>query len=148
MLEKFNAFYKFGTIIKQKAALYTLAIVFTISICNFLMGTDTVQILHLLEAFVISFIGALIEYAFFHDYENLTPSRRRQYTFIWFILLNVLAIGSANLFNWYVGVPMWGIALLLFILESGLLALRYSIYVINALDTKVLNEDLKHFQNN
>lgn len=146
MLNEFNRFYKFGTIVKQKAALFTIAILFTLCVYNLWLGIDTIQIIHAIQAFIISGIVAFIEYGLFHNYEDLNSSCKKKNTLIWFVVANFIFIGSAVLFNWYSNIPVWGSVVLLFILESGLIALRYSIYVMNELDSKALNKNLKTYQ--
>lgn len=145
-MEMFNKFYRFGSEIKPKASLYCLGIVFFISIVNFLFGTTTISIFTLLQSFFISLLVSLIEYFFFHNYEGLSKKKKKTNTIIWTILTNIIVISAAVLFSWFPTLPLWGTLFLVLILEFSIVAIRYSIYVVNLLDTKDLNFKLQKFQ--
>ncbi|GAA0070894.1 hypothetical protein UT300003_24180 [Clostridium sardiniense] len=147
MIRNFNDFYKLGTTIKLKASLYTIGILFFVCICNLFLGSTSVNIFNIFEIFIVSFIVAIIEFACFYNYDDLDKRTQNRNTAVWALLANILFISSAFIFNWFVGITPWAAFLLLFILEAGLIALRYSIYVITKADTKNLNEGLKKFQN-
>lgn len=146
MIRNFNNFYKLGTTIKLKASLYTIGILFFVCICNLFLGNTSVNIFNIFEIFIVSFIVAIIEFACFYNYDDLDKKTRNRNTAIWAISANILFISSAFIFNWFIGIKPWAVFLLLLVLEGGLLALRYSIYLINKADTKSLNEGLKKFQ--
>ncbi|MGL5150832.1 MAG: hypothetical protein ACRC7N_09720 [Clostridium sp.] len=146
-MEMFNKFYRFGSEIKPKASLYCLGIVFFIAIVNLFFGTTTISIFTLFETFIIAFLVALIEYYFFHNYDELSKEKKKTNTALWAILSNIIIISSAVVFSWFPSLPLWGNLLLIFVLECAVVAMRYSIYVVNLVDTKDLNSKLERFKN-
>ncbi|MGL5380270.1 hypothetical protein [Clostridium sp.] len=145
-MEMFNKFYRFGSEVKPKASLYSLGIVFFIAIVNLIFGITTISIFTLLETFIISLLIALLEYYFFHNYEDLSRKKNKTNTIIWAILSNLIVISSAVIFSWFPILPLLGNILLIIILNISIVAMRYSIYVVNLVDTKNLNSKLQKFQ--
>lgn len=145
-MNTFNKFYKFGSEVKPKAALYCFGIVFFIAIANLCFDILTVDILTLLQVFIVSMIVAIIEYISFNNYDELSNEKKKINTIIWAILTNIIIIVSAIMFKWFPPLPLWAVLGALFILEAGIIAMRYSIYVVNIADTKDLNIKLKKFQ--
>ncbi|MEG0708535.1 MAG: hypothetical protein RR427_12080, partial [Cellulosilyticaceae bacterium] len=82
----------------------------------------------------------------FKNYDELPKERKKTNTIIWAILANILIILSSTLFKWFPPLPLWGIIILLIVLECALIAMRYSIYIVNLSDTKALNNKLQKFQ--
>ena len=67
-------------------------------------------------------------------------------TAVWAVLGNVIFIGCAWGLGWFPGVPVWGAALLLALLEAGLLAMWYALWLELQADTRRLNDSLRRFQ--
>lgn len=145
-MNMFNKFYKYGSEIKAKAALYCLAIVFFISIANLCSGIITVNIITLLQAFIASGIVAIVEHLSFRNYDELSSEKKKTNTAIWAIVTNVIFIGSSVVFAWFPALPVWAIVVLLIVLEGGIIAMRYMIYIVNVADTLDLNKKLQKYQ--
>lgn len=145
-MNMFNKFYRFGSELKPKASLYCLGIVFFICITNLFFHITTVDILTLLETFVVSLIVAFIEYFYFNSYDELSKENKKTNTIIWAILTNIIIVLSAILFKWFPPLPLWAVITLLVVLECAIVAMRYSIYIVNLADTKDLNSRLKKYQ--
>ena len=144
----FNKFYKFGSDVKPKASLYSLALVLFISVANLFNGIVYVKILTLLECFFIALVIALIEYFLFNNYDELSKEKKTSNTIIWAILTNIIVITSSVIFNLFPPLPLWGYIILIAVLEISLIAMKYSIYVVNLSDTEDLNNKLKKYQKN
>lgn len=98
-----------------------------------------VKILTLVECFFISLAIALVEYCLFNNYDELSKEKKTSNTIVWAILTNIIVIASSIIFNLFPPLPIWGYALLVIVLEISLIAMRYSIYVVNLSDTEELN---------
>jgi hypothetical protein len=142
----FNKFYRFGSDVKPKASLYCLGIVFFISIINLCFDITMISILTLFQTFIVSLSVALIEYFSFNNYDVLSKEKKRTNTIIWAILTNIIIISSSIIFKWFSPLPLWAVIVLLIILEGSIIAMRYSIYIVNLTDTKNLNTKLKKYQ--
>lgn len=147
-MDIFNKFYKFGSEVKPKASLYCLGIVFFISIVNLCFNVTTINILTLVQTFIISLIVSLIEYFCFNNYDELSKEKKKTNTIIWAILTNIIIISSSIIFKWFPPLSLWAIITLLVILECSIIAMRYSIYIVNLSDTKDLNNNLKKYKKN
>lgn len=135
----FNKFYKFSSDVKPKASLYSLALVLFISIANLFNRIVYVKILTLVECFFISLAIALVEYCLFNNYDELSKEKKTSNTIVWAILTNIIVIVSSIIFNLFPPLPIWGYVILVIVLEISLIAMRYSIYVVNLSDTEELN---------
>lgn len=142
----FNKFYKFGSDVKPKASLYSLALVLFISITNLFNRIVYVKILTLVECFFIALAVALIEYFLFNNYDELSKEKKTSNTIVWAILTNIILIASSIIFNLFPPLPIWGYVILVIVLQISLIAMRYSIYVVNLSDTEELNNKLKKYQ--
>ncbi|WP_053955023.1 hypothetical protein [Inediibacterium massiliense] len=145
-MNMFNRFYRFGSVVKPKASLYCLGIVFFISITNLCFDITTIHILTLLQTFVVSMVIALIEYFSFNNYDELSKEKKKTNTIIWAILTNIIIVSSSIIFKWFPTLPLWTIIVLFIILEISIISMRYSIYIINLADTKDLNSKLQKYQ--
>ncbi|NEU03723.1 hypothetical protein [Clostridium senegalense] len=145
-MNTFNKFYKFGSQVKPKMALYSLGIVFFISVVNLIKGVTTVSIFTLLETCIVAFIVALIEHFSFKNYDILSKDKKRKNTILWTVVTNILIVGAAIIFKWFPIIEPWLGVLLFIILQCAIIAMRYSIYVMNLVDTNDLNNKLKKYQ--
>lgn len=144
----FNKIYKFGSTIKPKASLYCLGIIFFIGFSNLCFSISTIDILTLVQCFLISLLIAVIEYIYFDNYDELSPKKKKRNTINWAILTNIFIISSSVLFKWFPPLPLWATIVLLIALQLAIVAMRYSIYIVNLSDTTDLNNKLKKYQDN
>lgn len=142
----FNKFYRFGSEIKPKAALYSWGIIFFIALANLYKGNSLISILTLVETFMVAFLVALVEYFAFKNYEVVSIGIRKRNTIIWALLTNVIIIGFSIIFSWFPDLTIFIKIILLLVLQCGIVAMRYSIYVVNMVDSKELNSALENFQ--
>ncbi len=141
-----NDLLKFSSDVKPRASLYCVAILFLVCMLNLVFGLDSVSVYFILQVMIVSVIIALIEYALFHHYDELSQSKKTTSTIIWALSINVLIILSAVIFNWVGHFPIYVRLLLIMIMEIGLVFVRYTFYLQNLYDTKALNEKLKKYQ--
>ena len=62
------------------------------------------------------------------------------------VCANVLYIGSALVFGWFPGVPLWGNIVLVAMLEVSLWAIWFGEQVARWRDTRALSRSLRKFQ--
>ena len=62
------------------------------------------------------------------------------------VLSNIIIIFSAVIFDWFPSITVSVSVLLLVILEISIIAMRYSIYIVNLTDTNDLNAKLQKYQ--
>lgn len=145
-MELFNRFYLWGADAKYRMGMYTAALVFFKAIVNALMGEFSVASLTMLEMLLASFAFACAETVIFPTGKNWAGEGSARRTALWAVLANVIYIGCSLVFHWFSGIPVWGGALLILILELGLLAMWYALWLEIRLDTKALNKGLHQFQ--
>lgn len=145
-MEQFNHFYLWGLDTKYRMGLYTVAVVFYKGIVNALMGNFTVDSLIILEITLVSFVFACIETAIFPVGKSWGAEHSARRTALWSILANVIYIGASLMFGWFSGVPLWGAAVLVAMLELVLFAMWYALRLERKRDTKALNAGLQEFQ--
>ena len=147
-MEQFNRFYLWGTETKYRMGVYTAAVVFFKGIANALMGEFSVDSLIMLEMVFASFAFACIETALFPMGKGWPDGDSGRRTVLWAVLANVIYIGCSLLLGWFPGVPLWGAALLIAMLELGLAAMWYALWLTARRDTRQLNEKLREYQEN
>ena len=143
-MEYFNRFYLWGVKMKYHMGIYTVAGIFFKAICNALQGVYSVDSLTMLQMLVVSMVFASAETAIFPEGKPLGDSLWR--TVLWAVLANVLFLGGALGFGWFRGIPVWGGALLVVILEGAMAAMLYAMWLEKRWDTKNLNRSLQKFQ--
>ena len=146
-MREFLKFYRWGIDVKLHMSIYTIALLFFACIIQLLLGGDSIKIITIFEMVVVSFIVAAIERACFPMDSDLNRAQEINRTIIWGICSNLLFIGSAIIFKWFVGIPMWANVVLLIILEGGLVAMWFAMRIVLRLDTNQLNKGLHKFQN-
>ena len=75
--------------------------------------------------------------------DQLQPRGR---TAVWIVLGNLLYVGGSLAFGWFRGIPLWGGAVLVLILEAGFFAMWFGINVAMQADTADLNRRLRQYQ--
>ncbi len=145
-MQEFNRAYLWGLDMKYRMGLYATIAVFQKAIVNALLGEFSVDSLTMLEMLLVSFLFASAETAVFPTGKNWAEPAMGRRTALWAALANAVYIGSALGFGWFRGIPIWGAAVLLVILELVLASLWYALLLENRRDTKLLNETLRHFQ--
>ncbi|MGM9659140.1 MAG: hypothetical protein ACI3WQ_00905 [Faecousia sp.] len=140
----FNRFYLWGVTMKYHMGIYAVAGVFFKAIVNALQGVYSVDSLTMLEMLVVSLLFASAETVIFPRGREWGGSRWRMV--LWAALANVAYVGSAFLFGWFRGVPVWGGILLIVLLEGAIVAMLYAMWLEKRWDTRDLNRSLKEFQ--
>ena len=140
----FNKFYLWGVTMKYHMGIYAVAGVFFKAIANALQGVYSVDSLTMLEMLVVSLLFASVETVIFPRGREWGGSRWRMV--LWAALANVAYIGSAFLFSWFRGIPVWGGILMIVILEGAIVAMLYAMWLEKRWDTRDLNRSLKEFQ--
>ena len=144
MMSGFNRFYLWGVKMKYHMGIYTVAGVFFKAIANALQGVYTVDSLTMLQMLVVSMLFASAETAIFPEGKAFGDSLGR--TALWALLANVAFLGGALGFGWFRGIPVWGGAVLIVVLEAAMFAMWYAMWLERKWDTRDLNRNLKKFQ--
>lgn len=145
-MKRFNKFYLWGANVKFHMAIYTIAALFVKSIANLIQGITSVEILTMVQMLFVSLAFACAESILFPQGKEWCATGWR--VAAWAILANVLYVGAAFFFRWFPGIPLWCGSMLIFILECGLFAMWYALWLENKQDNQCLNCNLKEFQNN
>ena len=145
-MKRFNKFYLWGANVKFHMAIYTIAALFVKSIANLIQGITSVEILTMVQMLFVSLAFACVESILFPQGKEWCATGWR--VAAWAILANVLYVGAAFFFRWFQGTPLWCGSMLIFILECGLFATWYALWLENKQDNQCLNCNLKEFQNN
>ena len=141
-MKQFLRFYAWGVEVKLYMSIYTAAVVFFQGITEVLQGRYTISVWVLLEMLLVSFVFAAIQYA-------VLPAGNwssKKGLAVWVVCANVLYIGSALVFGWFPGVPLWGNIVLVAMLEVSLWAIWFGEQVARWRDTRALNRSLRKFQ--
>ena len=145
-MNAFNRFYLWGADTKYRMGLYFSACVFCKGVSTALLGESAIPILILLEMLLACFAFAGVESFFSPTGQDWSGPGLARRTAVWAVLGNVIFIGCAWGLGWFPGVPVWGAALLLALLEAGLLAMWYALWLELQADTRRLNDSLPRFQ--
>ena len=141
-MKQFLRFYAWGMEVKLYMSIYTAAVVFFQGITEVLQGRYAISVWVLLEMLLVSFVFAAIQYAVLPAGQWSSKARLAA----WAACANVLYIGSALVFGWFPGVPLWGNIVLVAMLEVSLWAIWFGEQVARWRDTRALNRSLRKFQ--
>jgi len=144
-MKAFNRFYLWAANMKYHMAIYTVAAIFVKSIINLIMGEFSVEILTMLQMLFVSLAFACTESLLFPQGKEWGGTGWR--VVLWVVLANILYIGAAIAFHWFSGIPAWCGILGVIIMECGLFAMWYVLWLENKQDNQCLNCNLKEFQN-
>lgn len=145
-MKAFNKAYLWAADMKYHMAIYTVAAVFVKSIFNFFAGKSYVETLSMFQMLLVSLFFACAESVLFPHGKEWGVTGWR--VAVWAVLANVLYIGGAIVFGWFPGIStLYGI-LLIVIMECGLFAMWYVLWLKNKRDDQRLNCKLKKLQNN
>ena len=78
---------------------------------------------------------------------NFQMLKERKTLLFGVVLSNIIIIFSAVIFDWFPFITVSVSVLLLVILEISIIAMRYSIYIVNLTDTNDLNAKLQNIKN-
>lgn len=163
-MKQFDRLYLWGANIHYHTALYTIAalLVKTIAILtkdtspvkiltivdsfftNLIHGNAAIDILTIVQMLFVSLAFAFVESALFPQGKEWGVTGWR--VAVWGVTANVLYLGAAFFFGWFEGVPLWCGGMLIFILECGLFAMWYALWLENKQDNQCLNCSLIEFQ--
>lgn len=146
-MSHFMQFYRWGLVMKQSMALYTLALVFFKALANLLLGISSVDSLTMLEMLAASMLWAMLESALFPYGKVMEGDALRSRTILWAVSGNVLLVGGALVFGWFDGVPLWAGILLVVFLQAGMFAIWVGLHVALKKDSNALNRNLQQYQN-
>ena len=146
-MKDFLRFYRWGMEVKLYMSIYTLALVFFRGIVAVLQGENSVNVWIMLEMMLVSFVFACAQYVLLPAGRTFERPERRRRTVVWALLGNALCLGGAAVFRWFPGIPAWGTAVLVAMLELGLFAMWFGDQVARRRDTQALNKKLRQFQN-
>ena len=124
-MQKFINFYSWGVNMKFHMGIYAVALIFFNGLARWLMGERTIPILALVEMALAAAVVAMAE--------------------SW-ILCNLGFLGGAVVFQWFQGVPLWGMGALVLVMEAGIFAMWFATHVALKKDSKWLNYKLKQYQ--
>lgn len=143
-MNEFNKFYLWGANMKFHMCLYTVAAIFLKSVANLIAGVSSVSILIMAQMLFVSLAFACVESLLFPKGKEWGVTGWR--VILWAVLANVFYVGGALVLDWFAGAPVWCGILLLVIMEAGLFAMWYLLWLENRQDNRNLNACLKSFQ--
>ena len=79
----------------------------------------------------------------YQEWEGRALTRR---TALWVLVCNLGFLGGAVVFQWFQGVPLWGMGALVLVMEAGIFAMWFATHVALKKDSKWLNYKLKQYQ--
>ena len=145
-MKVFNKAYLWAADMKYHMAIYTVAAIFVKSIFNLIVGKSSVETLSMFQMLLVSLVFACSESLLFPQGKEWGVTGWR--VAVWAVLANVLYIGAAIVFRWFPGIStLYGI-LFVVIMECGLFAMWYVLWLKNRHDDQRLNCNLKKLQNN
>ena len=134
--------YRWSLQMKLRMGLYTVSLVFLKAVCDALRGVYSIPMLDLLGMWLTAIVFAVAETA-------ILPAGRehpRWATVLWAAVGNLVFVGASLWQGWFTGVPVWGAALLILVLEFGLWAMWFGDNVVMRMDSAELDRQLKQFQ--
>lgn len=141
-MKTFLQLYRWSMQMKLHMAMYTFIVLFLKAICNLALGEPAVLSIDLLTIWLTCLVFAIVESAIFPENSDRTAVR----TALWFLAANVLFLAGAFLFQWFAGVPLWGILILIFIMELSLVLMWFGDQFVLKLDSADLTKQLKTYQ--
>lgn len=145
-MNEFIRFYGWGVTMKFHMAIYTLALIATDGLVQWLMGVQAIPILVLVQMMLTAFVVAVVESWIFPRNGDWAGAAMVRRTALWALVCNLGFGGGAWAFGWFSGVPLWAGVLLVLFLEWGLGAMWFAMHVALKKDTAHLNQKLRQFQ--
>lgn len=141
-MKRFLALYRWAMQMKLRMGIYTLALLLCKMVWNAIQGVNYVLSLEIVGMWIACQIFAMAETAILPQGKNPTPLR----TVAWVLVGNGIFWGGSVWLGWFAGVPVWGGALLVLLLEASLAAMWFGDHVAMRADSAVLNRQLRAFQ--
>ena len=135
-MQKFINFYSWGVNMKFHMGIYAVALIFFNGLARWLMGERTIPILALVEMALAAAVVAMAESWIFPRYQEWEGRALTRRTALW----------GAVVFQWFQGVPLWGMGALVLVMEAGIFAMWFATHVALKKDSKWLNYKLKQYQ--
>lgn len=145
-MQEFINFYSWGVTMKFHMGIYSVALIFFNGLARWLMGERAIPISVLLEIILTAFVVAVAESWIFPRYQEWEGAALTRRTVLWALVCNLGFWGSAAVFGWFRGIPLWGAGLLLLALESCIIAMWFATHVALKKDSKWLNYKLRQYQ--
>ena len=145
-MQKFINFYSWGVNMKFHMGIYAVALIFFNGLARWLMGERTIPILALVEMALAAAVVAMAESWIFPRYQEWEGRALTRRTALWVLVCNQGFRGGAVVFQWYQGVPLWGMGALVLVMEAGIFAMWFATHVALKKDSKWLNYKLKQYQ--
>lgn len=128
-MNKFVKFYKNCMNMKLHISIYSIALLIIICIARIFHGINSIDINLVFQVIIVSFVLGIIDINCFPPYKKIDKNQFIFNTIVWAGCANFLFIPSAIVFEWFTGVTIFGAILLLLILQIGLFAIWYGIYL-------------------
>ena len=126
--------------------IYAVALIFFNGLARWLMGERTIPILALVEMALAAAVVAMAESWIFPRYQEWEGRALTRRTALWVLVCNLGFLGGAVVFQWFQGVPLWGMGALVLVMEAGIFAMWFATHVALKKDSKWLNYKLKQYQ--
>jgi hypothetical protein len=141
-MDGFSKFYCWSLQMKLRMGIYALALILCKMAWNAIEGVYTVRSLDLLTMWLAAMAFAVVEMLLLPDGAERTTGR----VALWVVSGNVLIWGGSVLLGWFRGIPVWGGAILVVLLEMSLAAMWYGDRLRMQKDSANLNRQLKEYQ--
>ena len=141
-MDGFSKFYCWSLQMELRMGIYALALILCKMAWNAIEGVYTVRSLDLLTMCLAAMAFAVVEMLLLPDGAERTKGR----VALWVVSGNVLIWGGSVLLGWFRGIPVWGGAILVLLLELSLAAMWYGDRLRMQKDSANLNRQLKEYQ--
>lgn len=144
--QEFIDYYSWGVNMKYHMGIYSMALIFTNGIARWAMGEQSIPTLVLMEMIGAAMLVAVVESWVFPRYQEWEGQSLARRTAVWVLVCELGFLGGSVLFGWFRGVPLWGAAVLVLVLQAGIASMWYATHVALKRDSKWLNHKLKQYQ--
>lgn len=141
-MSKFLRLYRWSMQMKLRMGMYTLVAIVTKIVFNYAQGMDSVRSLDLLSMWLVCLLFAMVETGIFPEGCGRSPARST----VWFVAANAFFLGGAWIFGWFQGIPAWGGALLIALVELALFLMWFGDQFVLRADSSELTRQLKQYQ--
>lgn len=141
-MKRFLGLYRWAMQMKLRMGIYTLALLLCKMVWNAIQGVNYVLSLEIVGMWIACLLFAVVETILLPREKEPTPV----HTVAWVLVGNVIFWGGSLWLGWFAGVPLWGGAVLVLLLEAGLAAMWFGDHVAMRADSAVLNRQLRAFQ--
>ncbi len=147
-MKKIAKLYKWEFYNELYASIYFVAMLTFYSIFVLIQGERSVDIFIMLEMSIASYIISVFQRKVMSDDSSYSGNSLRNRKIIWYAISIAVIVISSVVFNWFEDLQPWAMGAFIANMLIFMIFVRISIHIVNKMDTKKLNNQLSHFQEN